>query len=104
MEADIVCVGFGPAVAGFLTTLSGQLTQPDGSPRFESAAVPGLPPQVIAYERADDLSFGVSGVVTRAAVAAFWRSCATTARRLAAWSARAVSSMNSIRATKPSAV
>lgn len=66
MEADIVCVGFGPAVAGFLTTLSGQLTQPDGSPRFESAAVPGLPPQVIAYERADDLSFGVSGVVTRA--------------------------------------
>jgi len=66
MEADIVCVGFGPAVAGFLTTLSGQLTQPDGSPRFESAAVPGLPPQVIAYERADDLAFGVSGVVTRA--------------------------------------
>ena len=66
MEADIVCVGFGPAVAGFLTTLSGQLTQPDGSPRFESTVIPGLPPQVIAYERADDLSFGVSGVVTRA--------------------------------------
>jgi electron-transferring-flavoprotein dehydrogenase len=28
--------------------------------------MPGLPPQVICYERADDIAFGVSGVVTRA--------------------------------------
>ena len=28
--------------------------------------MPGMPPQVICYERADDLGFGVSGVVTRA--------------------------------------
>ena len=28
--------------------------------------MPGLPPQVICYERADDIGFGVSGVVTRA--------------------------------------
>jgi electron-transferring-flavoprotein dehydrogenase len=32
----------------------------------ESKAMPGLPPQVLCYERADDISFGVSGVVTRA--------------------------------------
>ena len=28
--------------------------------------MPGMPLQVICYERADDLGFGVSGVVTRA--------------------------------------
>ena len=28
--------------------------------------MPGMPLQVICYERADDISFGVSGVVTRA--------------------------------------
>ena len=50
MDVDIVCVGFGPATAGFLTTLS----------RAE------LPLQVLCYERADDIAFGVSGVVTRA--------------------------------------
>ena len=50
MDVDIVCVGFGPATAGFLTTLS-------------RAA---LPLQVLCYERADDIGFGVSGVVTRA--------------------------------------
>jgi electron-transferring-flavoprotein dehydrogenase len=55
MDVDIVCVGFGPATAGFLTTLSRQLPLPDGSL-----------PQVICYERADDIGFGVSGVVTRA--------------------------------------
>ena len=27
--------------------------------------MPGMPPQVLCYERADDLGFGVSGVVTR---------------------------------------
>jgi electron-transferring-flavoprotein dehydrogenase len=51
MEVDIACAGFGPATAGFLTTLT---------------RVPDLPLQVICYERADDISFGVSGLVTRA--------------------------------------
>jgi len=66
MDVDIVCVGFGPATAGFLTTLSRQLVNPDGTPAVESAAMPGMPPQVLCYERADDIGFGVSGVVTRA--------------------------------------
>src|SRR5208282_318228 len=66
MDADIVCVGFGPATAGFLTTLSKQLINADGSPAVESAVMPGMPPQVLCYERADDIGFGVSGVVTRA--------------------------------------
>jgi electron-transferring-flavoprotein dehydrogenase len=66
MDADIVCVGFGPATAGFLTALSKQLVNPDGSPAVESAVAPGLPPQVLCYERADDIGFGVSGVVTKA--------------------------------------
>ena len=66
MDADIVCVGFGPAAAGFLTTLSKQLVNPDGTPAIESAVMPGMPTQVLCYERADDIGFGVSGVVTRA--------------------------------------
>ncbi|MFO1478540.1 MAG: 4Fe-4S ferredoxin [Verrucomicrobiota bacterium] len=66
MDVDIVCVGFGPATAGFLTTLSRRLLKPDGTPLVESATAPGLPPQVLCYERADDIGFGVSGVVTRA--------------------------------------
>ena len=66
MQVDIVCVGFGPATGGFLTTLSRNLVREDGSPVVESRAMPGLPPQVICYERADDIAFGVSGVVTRA--------------------------------------
>jgi electron-transferring-flavoprotein dehydrogenase len=66
LEADIVCVGFGPATAGFLTTLSRQLVGPDGTPALESVVMPGLPLQVLCYERADDIGFGVSGVVTRA--------------------------------------
>jgi len=65
MDADIVCVGFGPATAGFLTALSKQLVNPDGTPAVESAVMPGMPPQVLCYERADDIGFGVSGVVTR---------------------------------------
>jgi len=64
MDVDIVCVGFGPAMGGFLTTLSKGLVKEDGSPVVESAAMPGMPPQVICYERADDVGFGVSGVVT----------------------------------------
>ena len=66
MEVDIACVGFGPAMGGFLTTLSRKLLNPDGTPRFESKSLPGAPLQVICYERADGLGFGVSGVVTRA--------------------------------------
>jgi electron-transferring-flavoprotein dehydrogenase len=66
MDVDIVCVGFGPATAGFLTTLSKQLVNADGTPVVESATVPGMPPQIVCYERADDIGFGVSGVVTKA--------------------------------------
>lgn len=66
MDVDIVCVGFGPATGGFLTTLSRNLVDENGSPRFESKAAPGMPLQVICYERADDIGFGVSGVVTKA--------------------------------------
>jgi len=63
MEIDIACVGFGPAMGGFLTTLSRGLSEAQG---FESAVSPGMPPQVVCYERADGLGFGVSGVVTQA--------------------------------------
>jgi len=66
MDVDIVCVGFGPAMGGFLTTLSRSLVREDGAPLVESRTMPGMPPQVICYERADDIAFGVSGVVTRA--------------------------------------
>lgn len=66
MDVDIVCVGFGPAMGGFLTTLSRRLLKPDGTPLVESAVTPGMPPQVVCYERADDVGFGVSGVVTKA--------------------------------------
>ena len=65
MAVDIACVGFGPAMAGFLTTLSRRLAAQD-RPALESAASPGMPLQVVCYERADDPGFGVSGVVTRA--------------------------------------
>jgi electron-transferring-flavoprotein dehydrogenase len=65
MAVDIACVGFGPAMGGFLTTLSRSLLNADGSTRLESAASPGLPLQVICCERADGLGFGVSGAVTR---------------------------------------
>jgi electron-transferring-flavoprotein dehydrogenase len=66
MDVDIACVGFGPAMGGFLTTLSRGLTNEDGTPAVESKIMPGMPPQVICYERADDIGFGISGVVTRA--------------------------------------
>jgi len=66
MDVDIACVGFGPAMGGFLTTLSRELVSDDGAPTIESRAMPGMPLQVVCYERADDISFGVSGVVTRA--------------------------------------
>ena len=66
MDVDIACVGFGPAMGGFLTTLSRALMREDGTPLAESECMPGMPPQVICYERADDIGFGVSGVVTKA--------------------------------------
>jgi electron-transferring-flavoprotein dehydrogenase len=66
MSVDIAAVGFGPAMGGFLTTLSRHLTNEDGTPRLESAVSPGMPLQVICYERADGVGFGVSGAVTRA--------------------------------------
>jgi electron-transferring-flavoprotein dehydrogenase len=66
MAVDIAGVGFGPAMGGFLTTLSRQLMNEDGTPRIESSVAPGLPLQVICYERANGLGFGVSGAVTRA--------------------------------------
>jgi electron-transferring-flavoprotein dehydrogenase len=66
MEVDIACVGFGPAMGGFLTTLTRAWTANPADPAFESRVSPGLPLQVICYERADSLDAGVSGVVTRA--------------------------------------
>ena len=66
MEVDIACVGFGPATGGFLTTLTQAWTQNPADPAFESKVAPGMPLQVLCYERADDLAAGVSGVVTLA--------------------------------------
>ncbi|MBQ4198746.1 MAG: 4Fe-4S ferredoxin [Kiritimatiellae bacterium] len=68
MQTDIAVAGFGPAAAGFLTTLAPELakTKEDGSPLYESRVMPGCPLQVVCYERADDTGFGVSGVVTKA--------------------------------------
>jgi len=66
MSVDIAGVGFGPAMGGFLTTLSRHLLNEDGTPRLESTVSPGMPLQVTCYERADGLGFGVSGAVTRA--------------------------------------
>ena len=66
MSVDVAGVGFGPAMGGFLTTLSRNLINEDGTPRLESPTSPGSPLQVICYERADGLGFGVSGAVTRA--------------------------------------
>jgi len=53
-------------MAGFLTELSKGLVNPDGTPAVRSSVLPDMPPQVLCYERADDIGFGVSGVVTRA--------------------------------------
>jgi electron-transferring-flavoprotein dehydrogenase len=66
MEVDIACAGFGPAMGGFLTTLTREWSAHPDDPAFMSKAVPGMPLQVLCYERADDLAAGVSGVVTRA--------------------------------------
>lgn len=66
MEVDIACAGFGPATGGFLTTLNQAWKQNPADPIFESRVMPGMPLQVLCYERADDLASGVSGAVTRA--------------------------------------
>jgi electron-transferring-flavoprotein dehydrogenase len=64
MEVDIACAGFGPAMGGFLSTLTRAWTENPADPAFESKAAPGMPLQVLCYERADDIASGVSGVVT----------------------------------------
>ncbi|MCX6876297.1 MAG: hypothetical protein NTW21_21190 [Verrucomicrobia bacterium] len=46
MEADILCVGCGPASGGFLTTLAAAPCHPDGTPALASPAMPGMPLQV----------------------------------------------------------
>jgi electron-transferring-flavoprotein dehydrogenase len=66
IETDIVCVGLGPATGGFLTTLARAMVDAQGNILLESRVQPGMPLQVMCYERADDISFGVSGVVSRA--------------------------------------
>ncbi len=67
MEVDIACVGFGPAMGGFLTTLTRAWNENPAETAFESKVSPGIPLQVLCYERADDIASGVSGVVTRGA-------------------------------------
>jgi electron-transferring-flavoprotein dehydrogenase len=64
MEVDIACAGFGPAMGGFLSSLTKAWTENPADPAFESRVAPGMPLQVLCYERADDISSGVSGVVT----------------------------------------
>ncbi|MGD0732255.1 MAG: hypothetical protein ABR956_13420 [Terracidiphilus sp.] len=66
MEVDIACAGFGPAVGGFLTGLTREWSEHPEDPAFQSKVAPGMPLQVLCYERADDIAAGVSGVVTRA--------------------------------------
>lgn len=66
MEVDIACAGFGPAMGGFLTTLTREWSEHPEDPAFESKVMPGMPLQVLCYERADDIASGVSGVVTKA--------------------------------------
>jgi len=66
MEIDIACAGFGPAMGGFLSTLTHAWTENPADPAFESKIAPGMPLQILCYERSDDISGGVSGVVTRA--------------------------------------
>jgi len=66
IEVDIACAGFGPAMGGFLTTLTRAWSEHPDDPAFASKVAPGMPLQVLCYERADDIASGVSGVVTRA--------------------------------------
>ena len=41
IEADIACVGFGPAMGGFLTTLNRAWMENPADPAFESKVAPG---------------------------------------------------------------
>lgn len=66
MAVDIACVGFGPATAAFLHTLNKAIYDEEGNVVLESSAIPGMPLQVLCYERADSVGFGVSGVVSKA--------------------------------------
>lgn len=66
LYSDIVCVGFGPATAGFLTAISKKIYNEDGSIRLYSPSQQGMPLQILCYERADDISFAVSGVASKA--------------------------------------
>ena len=45
---------------------AGDGVQNPDDPALESKVAPGMPLQVLCYERADDIAAGVSGVVTRA--------------------------------------
>jgi electron-transferring-flavoprotein dehydrogenase len=53
-------------MGGFLTTLTREWTEHPDDPAFMSKVAPGMPLQVLCYERADDIASGVSGIVTRA--------------------------------------
>ena len=53
VDVDIACVGYGPAAAGFLTAMSRALTDGDDAAELTSQVMPGMPPQVVCYERAD---------------------------------------------------
>jgi electron-transferring-flavoprotein dehydrogenase len=66
IDVDIACAGFGPAMGGFLSTLTHAWNENPTDSAFESRVLPGMPLQVMCYERADDLAAGVSGVVTQA--------------------------------------
>ena len=57
--------GLARQLGGFLTTLTQAWSENPADPAFESKVAPGMPLQVMCYERADDLAAGVSGVVTR---------------------------------------
>jgi electron-transferring-flavoprotein dehydrogenase len=51
MEVDLACVGFGPAMGGFLTTLTREWNEHPDDPAFASRVAPGMPLQVLCYER-----------------------------------------------------
>ena len=66
MAVDIACVGLRPGDGRLPHDALAPARRARTKPPLESAASPGLPLQVVCYERADDPGFGVSGVVTRA--------------------------------------
>ena len=63
---DIACVGFGPAMGGFSPRSPAAGPRLPTTPPLTARPLPGMPLQVLCYERADDIAAGVSGVVTRA--------------------------------------